>query len=83
MKKLLVLVVVVAMVAAMFVGCSAPQTEEPAADDAAATEEDAATDDAAASDDAAADDTAAADGDIFHFGRNDFCFVTAGENIFG
>ena len=62
MKKLLVLVVVVAMVAAMFVGCSAPQTEEPATDDAAATEEPAADD--AAADDAAADDTAAADGDI-------------------
>ena len=67
MKKLIALLLVVAMVACMFVGCGSSDTTEPAADDSAAnadtgadTEAPADAEDAA--DDTAADDTAAAGG---------------------
>lgn len=57
MKKLLVLVLVVAMVAAMFVGCSSAPAEDAATESSAAAEESAATGETAG-------DGAAADGDI-------------------
>ena len=61
MKKLLIVVLAVVMAAAVFCSCSAPASDDAAADEPAATDEAAAADDTSADDAAATDETASDD----------------------